>query len=69
MDDFGGAIKYIHANDIKNKPHEIVYSKYHLTLRKMITKIVRIDQAEVEKLSIAAFGNMCLMSDKKDKII
>ena len=55
MDDFGGAIKYIHANDIKNKPHEIVYSKYHLTLRKMITKIVRIDQAEVEKFKHSCF--------------
>lgn len=69
MDDFGGTIKYILANDIKNKPHEIVYSEYHLTLPKMVTKIVQIDHAEVEKISISAFGNMCLMSDKKDKII
>ncbi len=56
MDDFGGTIKYILANDIKNKPHEIVYSEYHLTLPKMVTKIVQIDHAEVEKISISAFG-------------
>lgn len=69
MDDFGGTQKYLIAKDIKNKYREIVYPEYHLSLPKMVTKIIEIPQKELENCSIAAFSNMCLISAAKDKNI
>ena len=69
MDDFGGTQKYLMAKDIKNKYREIVYPEYHLSLPKMVTKIIEIPRNELENCSIAAFSNMCLISAAKDKNI
>lgn len=69
MNDFGGTQKYLVAKDIKNNMREIVYPEYHLTLPNMVNTILDMDQKDIEELSISAFGNLCLMSEKKDKVI
>lgn len=67
MDDFGGTQKYLVAKDIKNNMREIVYPEYHLTIPNLVKNILEIDQKEIERLSISAFANMNLISQKKDK--
>jgi len=67
MDDFGGTQKYLVAKDIKNNMREIVYPEYHLTIPNMVKNILDMEQKEIERLSISAFSNMCLISQKKDK--
>lgn len=67
MDDFGGTQKYLVAKDIKNNMREIVYPEYHLTIPNLVKNILEIDQKEIECLSISAFANMNLISQKKDK--
>lgn len=69
MDDFGGTRKYLVAQDIKNNIKEIVYPKYHLTLPNMVQTVLEKEQKEIEDISISAFGNICLISEEKDKII
>ncbi len=69
MDDFGGTRKYLVAQDIKNNIKEIVYPKYHLTLPNMVQAVLEKEQKEIEEISISAFGNICLISEEKDKII
>ena len=46
---------------------EIVYPEYHLTIPNLVKNILEIDQKEIERLSISAFANMNLISQKKDK--
>lgn len=69
MADFGGTQKYLVAKDIKNNLREIVYPEYHLTLPNMVNTVIDIQQKDIEDLSISAFGNTCLISEKKDKVI
>lgn len=69
MADFGGTQKYLVAKDIKNNLREIVYPEYHLTLPNMVNTVMDIQQKDIEDLSISAFGNTCLISEKKDKVI
>ena len=69
MADFGGTQKYLVAKDIKNNLREIVYPEYHLTLPKMVNTVMDMQQKDIEDLSISAFGNTCLISEKKDKVI
>lgn len=69
MADFGGTQKYLVAKDIKNNLREIVYPEYHLTLPNMVNTIMDMQQKDIEDLSISAFGNTCLISEKKDKVI
>lgn len=69
MADFGGTQKYLVAKDIKNNLREIVYPEYHLTLPNMVNTIMDMSQKDIEDLSISAFGNTCLISEKKDKVI
>ena len=69
MADFGGTQKYLVAKDIKNNLREIVYPEYHLTLPNMVNTVMDMQQKDIEDLSISAFGNTCLISEKKDKVI
>lgn len=69
MADFGGTQKYLVAKDIKNNLREIVYPEYHLTLPDMVNTVMDMQQKDIEDLSISAFGNTCLISEKKDKVI
>lgn len=69
MADFGGTQKYLVAKDIKNNLREIVYPEYHLTLPNMVNTVMDMPQKDIEDLSISAFGNTCLISEKKDKVI
>lgn len=69
MADFGGTQKYLVAKDIKNNLREIVYPEYHLTLPNMVNTVIDMQQKDIEDLSISAFGNTCLISEKKDKVI
>lgn len=69
MADFGGTQKYLVAKDIKNNLRKIVYPEYHLTLPNMVNTVMDIQQKDIEDLSISAFGNTCLISEKKDKVI
>lgn len=69
MADFGGTQKYLVAKDIKNNLREIVYPECHLTLPNMVNTVMDIQQKDIEDLSISAFGNTCLISEKKDKVI
>lgn len=47
---------------------EIVYPEYHLTIPNLVKNILEIDQKEIERLSISAFANMNLISQKKIKM-
>ena len=69
MADFGGTQKYLVAKDIKNNSREIVCPEFHLTLSNMVNAVLDMQQNEIEELSISAFGNTCLVSEKKDKAI
>lgn len=69
MADFGGTQKYLVAKDIKNNLREIVYPEYHLTLPNMVNTVIDWQQKDIEELSISAFGNICLVSEKRDKVI
>ncbi|WP_455391336.1 DUF262 domain-containing protein [Frisingicoccus sp.] len=69
MDDFGGTQKYLVAKDIKNNMREIVYPEFHLTLPNMVNTVLDMQQKDIEELSISAFGNTCLISEKKDKVV
>lgn len=69
MNDFGGTQKYLVAKDIKNNMREIVYPEFHLTLPNMVNNVLDMQQKDIEELSISAFGNTCLVSEKKDKVI
>lgn len=69
MDDFGGTQKYLVARDIKNRDREIVLPEHHLTLPKMVTTILSIDQQELSSKSVTAFVSQCTMSRSSDKNI
>ena len=69
MNDFGGTQKYLVAKDIKNNMREIVYPEFHLTLPSMVNTVLDMQQNDLAELSISAFANTCLVSEKKDKVI
>lgn len=69
MDDFGGTVKYLFATDIKNRPREIVYPEYHLSLTKLVDNLIDKPQEEICGYSATAFSNICTVSLAKDKSI
>lgn len=67
QDEFLGTIDYVMTTNNRNQKMPILTSDYHLSLEKIINKIVEFNNSEA--ITIDAFVNSCILSSVKDKKI